>query len=85
MSAGEAVDAATVERWSDGRAFVNAYGPTETTVCATAAPCEADGHLPAIGRPLENVRVYVLDAVGRPAPLGIPGELYVGGVGVARG
>jgi amino acid adenylation domain-containing protein len=85
VSAGEAVDAATVQRWSGGRAFVNAYGPTEVTVCATSAHCEADGRAPAIGRPLENVRVYVLDAAGGPAPAGVPGELYVGGVGVARG
>ncbi|HET7232689.1 MAG TPA: amino acid adenylation domain-containing protein, partial [Longimicrobium sp.] len=85
VSAGEAVDAATVARWSEGRVFVNAYGPTEATVCATSAACEADGRAPAIGRALENVRVYVLDAAGRPAPVGVPGELYVGGMGVARG
>ncbi|WP_420127936.1 non-ribosomal peptide synthase/polyketide synthase, partial [Longimicrobium sp.] len=84
-SAGEAVDAATVERWSAERTFVNAYGPTEVTVCATSARCEPDGRAPTIGRPLENVRVYVLDAAGAPAPVGVPGELYVGGVGVARG
>ncbi|HEY7770659.1 amino acid adenylation domain-containing protein, partial [Longimicrobium sp.] len=85
VSAGEAVDVATVERWSRGRAFVNAYGPTETTVCATSAHCAADGRAPTIGRPLENVLVYVVDAAGRPAPVGVAGELYVGGVGVARG
>jgi amino acid adenylation domain-containing protein len=85
VSAGEAVDAATGERWSVGRTFVNAYGPTEVTVCATSARCEADGRAPAIGRPLENVRVYVLDAIGMPVPVGVPGEMYVGGVGVARG
>ncbi|HEU0051568.1 MAG TPA: amino acid adenylation domain-containing protein, partial [Longimicrobium sp.] len=85
ISAGEAVSAGVVERWSDGRRFVNAYGPTENTVGIAAAVCEADGRAPSIGRPFDNVRVYVLDAGGDPVPIGVPGELYAGGPGVARG
>ena len=83
---GEAVSAELVERWSVGRRMVNAYGPTETTVCATAAELSAGGgRVPPIGRPLWNTRVYVLDAGLRLVPPGTPGELYVAGVGLARG
>jgi amino acid adenylation domain-containing protein len=85
VSAGEAVDAATAERWGMGRTFVNAYGPTEVTVCATCGTWVPHRRAPAIGRPLPNVRAYVLDEDGRPAPAGVPGELFVGGIGVARG
>ncbi|HEX7446278.1 MAG TPA: non-ribosomal peptide synthase/polyketide synthase [Pirellulales bacterium] len=85
ISAGEACRAELVRQWGQGRRFVNAYGPTETTVCATAADCPANEPRPPIGRPLPNVRVDVLDARGRPVPIGVPGELYVGGAGVARG
>ncbi|HEU5379924.1 MAG TPA: amino acid adenylation domain-containing protein [Ktedonobacteraceae bacterium] len=73
-----------VERWSPGRHFLNAYGPTETTVCATVAECVA-GQTPTIGRPLSHVQVYILDRSLQPLPVGIPGELYIGGLGVARG
>jgi amino acid adenylation domain-containing protein/non-ribosomal peptide synthase protein (TIGR01720 family) len=85
VSAGEAVDAAVVARWGAGRVFINAYGPTETTVCPCLAVVAADGRTPPIGRPLENVRLYVLDGAGELLPVGMPGELYVGGAGIARG
>ncbi|WP_085679522.1 MULTISPECIES: non-ribosomal peptide synthetase [unclassified Pseudomonas] len=65
-------------------AVVNNYGPTETTVVASSGVVEAGGVL-HIGRPVDNARLYVLDAQRQPVALGVPGELYIGGAGVARG
>jgi polyketide synthase PksJ len=62
----------------------NMYGPTETTVWSTAVAISKDEPL-SIGRPIANTRVYILDARGEPQPVGIPGELYIGGDGVADG
>ncbi|RKH61617.1 non-ribosomal peptide synthetase, partial [Corallococcus llansteffanensis] len=66
----------------------NHYGPTETTVGVLAGRVELSSPAPAtvpLGRPLEGTRLYVLDASLRPVPLGVPGELYVGGAQVTRG
>jgi len=60
------------------------YGPTETTTYSTFTLRQPD-ELPSIGRPLANEQVYLLDANMRPVPIGVPGDLYIGGDGVARG
>ncbi|NJR57351.1 MAG: amino acid adenylation domain-containing protein [Acaryochloris sp. CRU_2_0] len=83
--AGEACLPDIIRRWSPQRSFFNAYGPTESTVCATVAECFSSDLLPAIGTPLINTSCYLLDARLRPVPVGVPGELYIGGIGLARG
>ncbi|WP_415835688.1 amino acid adenylation domain-containing protein, partial [Corallococcus soli] len=83
-SAGEACTSELVARWKPGRRFINAYGPTETTICATL-DADVDSRHVSIGRPFQNVRAFVLDAHLRPVPVGVPGELFIGGTGLARG
>ncbi|MCJ8269879.1 MAG: amino acid adenylation domain-containing protein, partial [Psychrosphaera sp.] len=85
ISAGEAPSAALLERISPSCRVFNAYGPTEITVCATAHLFQAGDLSTNIGKSLANTRVYVLDECLRPVPVGSPGELYVGGPGLARG
>ena len=63
----------------------NMYGPTETAVWSTTQVLPKTGGDIGIGRPLANTEIYVLDNSGRPVPIGLPGELFIGGEGVARG
>ncbi|MFY1704922.1 non-ribosomal peptide synthetase [Micromonospora sp. WMMA1923] len=77
-----------VNRWNTkDREFHNGYGPTEATVACINYRCPDEHHesMPPIGVPLANYTAYVLDPAGNLVPVGVPGELYVGGVGVARG
>jgi amino acid adenylation domain-containing protein len=70
-------------RW--GVPLWNLYGPTETTVWATAYKVEPEGSSVPIGRPIANTQIYLLDAHLQPVPIGVPGELHIGGIGLARG
>jgi len=83
--AGEVCPADLVKRWAKGRRFFNGYGPTEATVCTTLAECSGTGTNPPIGRPFVNTQVYLLDSHLQPVPIGVAGELHIGGVGLARG
>ena len=88
---GEALMAETVQPWREhapGTRMFNEYGPTETVVGCAVYEINTEtawtGAIP-IGRPISNTRVYVLDSVFEPVPIGVSGELYIGGVGLARG
>jgi acyl-coenzyme A synthetase/AMP-(fatty) acid ligase len=89
---GEALEMRSLRGWFERHGdeqprLVNMYGITETTVHVTYRPLSlADlGRASVIGEAIEDLQVYVLDAHGQPAPLGVSGELFVGGAGVARG
>jgi amino acid adenylation domain-containing protein len=88
---GEQVHATAVARWrarfGDRVRLVNTYGPTEATIIATACDLGAadTAGRPGIGRPVSHTTAYVLDPDGQPAPPGAPGELCLGGAGLARG
>ncbi|MGZ3457803.1 MAG: thioester reductase domain-containing protein, partial [Archangium sp.] len=91
----EAVSPERLALWhrhvGDGVAWSNAYGPSECTITSTVyspslLPSETgSGPAVPIGQPIANTRAYVLDSELQPVPLGVPGELYLGGVGLARG
>nr|WP_206326547.1 non-ribosomal peptide synthetase [Streptomyces sp. N502] len=84
----ERVSPELVGRYARGRMMFNAYGPTEATTNSTLGLCDPDipaGSIVPIGVPDPGTRAYVLDALLRPVPAGVTGELYLGGAGLARG
>ncbi|MBD2019655.1 amino acid adenylation domain-containing protein, partial [Leptolyngbya sp. FACHB-36] len=86
ISAGESCSSEIVDRWlAPNRRVFNAYGPTEATVWSTIALLQTRDTQPTIGRAIPNTHIYILDAHRQPVPIGVPGELYIGGIGVARG
>ncbi|WP_162258767.1 amino acid adenylation domain-containing protein [Lysobacter sp. Root983] len=90
LCSGEALPHGVLQRASQALpqvAWHNLYGPTEAAIDVTAWPCRvgAYGEVVPIGRPIANTQMYILDAQGTPVPVGVAGELHIGGDGVARG
>ncbi|HEX8282849.1 MAG TPA: amino acid adenylation domain-containing protein [Pyrinomonadaceae bacterium] len=90
LAGGDVLSAAHVEKFlaaAEGCRLINGYGPTENTTftcCHTVAAGAVEGSVP-VGRPIAHTQVYVLDEAFEPVPVGVAGELYVGGAGLARG
>jgi amino acid adenylation domain-containing protein len=86
LSGGEAISRDLAHRLLAKSAAVwNMYGPTETTIWSTVYQITGAEQQIPIGKPIANTEIYILDAQLQPVPIGIPGELYIGGAGLARG
>jgi len=85
LATGEACPADVVATWGAGRRLFNPYGPTEATVYVTLVECDEPRPRTVIGKPMANAEIYVLDPHLEPVPVGVYGEIYIGGVGLARG
>ncbi|CAL2107141.1 hypothetical protein T190115A13A_320001 [Tenacibaculum sp. 190524A02b] len=84
VTAGEAIPLGLAKAFSEKYKYVNAYGPTETSICATTYHGAIKDLVP-IGKPIHNTQAYILNTEAKLLPIGVVGELCVGGIGVARG
>ncbi|MET0233005.1 MAG: amino acid adenylation domain-containing protein [Kibdelosporangium sp.] len=87
ITGGEVANLPDVAYYAPRKTFLNCYGPTEVTICTTsyrATGTETAPRLP-IGRPQPNTTLYIVDNDGQLCPIGVPGEIYIGGLGLARG
>jgi amino acid adenylation domain-containing protein len=89
IAVGERCTNENVKKWAPGRKLFNGYGPAEGTVTVSAYLTNADESErilgPLIGKPLENIEIYILDSSLNPVPVGVPGEMCLGGICIARG
>jgi len=85
ISGGEPLTEDLLPLWSRGRRVFNVYGPTECSIYFTFEESKPDGKKPSIGKLIANCRGYILTEAGQPVPVGVPGELYLGGAGVGLG
>jgi amino acid adenylation domain-containing protein len=88
MSGGESCPRELVHRWGGGRRFMNLYGPTEATVAVCwheTSEASLRSNAVPIGKPIANTKMFILDSRMNPVPVGVSGELYIGGVSLARG
>jgi amino acid adenylation domain-containing protein len=86
LCGGEALPVALADRLVEaGLELWNMYGPTETTIWSTCARVSTRGQTLTIGRPIANTTLYILDDAMQPVPVGVAGELWIGGDGLARG
>ena len=84
-AAGEALSGGLVAHLTaPGRRVLNLYGPAEAAIWASWHECRGEEGEPPIGVPITNRRLYLVDGAGRPAPDGVPGELWIGGIGIGR-
>jgi amino acid adenylation domain-containing protein len=91
LSGGEALSAGDIDHLQESVTIVNGYGLTEATICSTYIivnehqPDFSKNPVISVGKPIINTRVYILDQQQNPVPIGVPGEIYIGGEGLSRG